>query len=137
MNKVVYAQLSVPTTDRSAHHLVKCYSKTKYGYAAWIVLITWFDRDTITNDETSEYLRSKLGHLILHQAVTTSQCINKFLTWNNDLSQIEGESFSRAQTVYLFLKNIVEDEYSGTITYLTNVDTDLDSGVVSIRKKGK
>ena len=99
-----------------------------------MALTTWFDGDTIKN-ETSEDLRSKLDHLLLHQGVTASQYINKFLTWNNELSQIKGEAFSRAHSVYLFLKNIVDNEYNGTVTYLRNVDANLDICVASVRKK--
>ena len=40
-NRVVYGQLSVATVDGTAHHLVKQYSKSKDGHAAWKALVEW------------------------------------------------------------------------------------------------
>ena len=108
-NRVVYGQLSVATVDGTAHHLVKRYSKTKDGHAAW-ALIDWYDGNSVKN-ETAEEIRSKIDNLVLHSQVTASHYVNKFSTWKNDLDKISGEGFSPSHTVYFFLRNISDPEY--------------------------
>ena len=132
-NRVVYGQLSVATVDGTAHHLVKKYSKTKDGHAAWKALVDWYDGDSVKN-ETAEEIRSKIDNLVLHSQVSASHYVNKFSTWKNDLDKIPGEGFSPSHTVYLFLRNISDPEYDTTIQFLKNNKADFDECVSAVRK---
>ena len=133
MNRVVYSQLAAATIDGISHHLIKQHEVNKDGHAAWNALITWYDGNTIKN-EIAESLRNKLEVLKLHQGTSASQYINQFLTWYHNLERIEGESYSPGHIVYLFLQNITDPDYHGTIVFLRNNDANLDDAVKSIRK---
>ena len=47
MNRIVYAQLSVATSDGTSHHLVKQYDQDRDGYEAWQALCQWHDGNLI------------------------------------------------------------------------------------------
>jgi hypothetical protein len=113
--------------------LIKQHKTNKDGHAAWAALLTWYDSNTIKN-EIAESLQNKLELLKLHQGTSGSQYINQFLTWYNNLERIDGESYSAGHVVYLFLRNITDPDYQGTVVFLRNNDANLDDAVKSIRK---
>jgi hypothetical protein len=133
MNRVVYSQLAAATIDGISHHLIKQYEGDKDGHAAWMALLTWYNGNTIQN-EIAESLRNKLEGLKLHPGTSASQYNNQFLTWYHNLERIEGESYSPGHVVYLFLSNITNSNYQGTIIFLRNNNSDLNNAVKSIRK---
>eukprot|EP00957_Ditylum_brightwellii_P079446 6041643-Ditylum_brightwellii.AAC.1 len=57
MNCIVYLQLSVATSGRTAYHLVKQFKREKDGNKAWNALLEWYNGD-IMKLETAEALRS-------------------------------------------------------------------------------
>ena len=87
-NNIVYSQFSAATVDGTAHHLVKKLSESKDGYAAWQALTNWYNRDQIKH-ETAEDIGSKVDGLTLHSVITASNYVNKFFTWNTDLSKFQ------------------------------------------------
>ena len=56
MNKIVYSQLSVATTDGAAHHLIKTFDDVKDGHKAWKALCEWYDGDAVKR-ENAEGIR--------------------------------------------------------------------------------
>eukprot|EP00957_Ditylum_brightwellii_P071442 5430982-Ditylum_brightwellii.AAC.1 len=59
MSRIVYLQLSVATSGRTAYHLVKQYKKEKEGNKAWGALLEWYAGD-VMRLETAEAIQSWL-----------------------------------------------------------------------------
>ena len=57
VNRIVYAQLLVVTSDGTSHHLVKQYDHNKDGHRAWQALSERHDGDLIKN-ENAEIVRN-------------------------------------------------------------------------------
>ena len=132
-NKVVYSQLAVATVDGTAYHLIEKYQMTKDGNSAWKDLVSWYEGEAIKN-ETAEDIRVKLENTILHQGVSASHYINKFLSYHHDLERIPGEANSDSHAVYLFLKQIVDKDYVVTVQYLRNTNAPLGKAILALRK---
>ena len=133
MNKIVFSQLAVATVDGTAFHIVRQFNDEKDGYKAWKALIEWYEGDVVKN-ETAEELRQKLESLNLHSNVTASHYVNRFLTLFHDLNRIPGEEVSDSHAVYLFLRNIHDNEYASTVLYLRNTNASMKECVNIIRK---
>ena len=105
MNRIVYAQLSVATSDGTSHHLVKQFDQDRDGHEAWQALCEWYDGDLIKN-ENAEIVRVKLDGLKLYPGISASDYINNFMNLSNELNKIDGEAYSENHYKFLFLKNI-------------------------------
>ena len=117
MNQAVYSQPAGATIGIISHHLIRQHKNEKDGHTAWNALLTWYDGNTIKN-KIAESLQNKLETLKLNQGTLASQYINQFMTWYHDLDQIEGEKYLPSHIVYLFLRNITDPNYHGTVIFL-------------------
>ena len=93
----------------------------------------WYEGESIKN-ETAEDIRAKLENVVLHQGISASHYVNKFLRYHHDLERIPGEANSDSHAVYIFLKQIIDKEYTSTVQYLRNTNATLDEAVLAIRK---
>ena len=132
LNKVVFSQLSVVKVNGNTFHLVKRHKKTENGHGAWVLLIQWFDGNTVKNK--SEDIRVRMENLILHSGITATQYVNNFLTAQTELDAIPVEANSPSHSVYLFLRNIQDTNYANTVNCLRNINADLDQCVLSVSK---
>ena len=134
MNRIVYAQLSVATSDGTSHHLVKQYNHDRDGYKAWQALCEWYG-DLIKN-KNAEIVRVKLDGPKLYPGISASDYINSFMNLSNELNKIEGEAYSDNHYKFLFLKNIEHPDYQVTKKLLKSVrDNGLQEYVTAIRKQ--
>jgi hypothetical protein len=134
MNKIVYSQLTVATVDGSAYHLILQHDAGKDGNAAWNSLIDWFQGDIISS-ETADGYRTKLTNLKLAAPTTAAEYINKFVQYTHNLEQIPGEGYSKSAQLQLFIRNIVDEDYIQTATWLRTASTlTLQEAINALRK---
>ena len=135
MNRIVYTQLWVATSNGTSHHLVKQYDHDKDGHRAWQALCDWYDGDLIKN-ENAEIVRVKLDGLKLYPGISASDYINSFMNLSNELNKIDGEAYSDNHYKFLFLKNIEHPDYQVTKKLIKNVrDSGLQDYIMAIRKQ--
>ena len=133
MNRIVYSQLAVATVDGTAYHLVKKFEDSRDGHEAWNALLTWYDGDSVKN-ETAETIRARLEGLKLHQGSSAENYINKFQTSLQELDRIDGERYSASHKIYLFLRNIEDNEYGTIVTILRSGGSTLENAITTLRK---
>ena len=135
MNRIVYAQLSVATSDGTSHHLVKQFDGNRDGHDALKALCEWYDGDLIKN-ENAKIVRVKLDGLKLYSGISASDYINNFMNLSNELNKIDGEAYSDNHYKFLFLKNIEHPDYQITKKLIKTVkDSGLQDYITAIRKQ--
>ena len=133
-NKVMYSQLAVATEAGNAYHLVKKHEPKRDDNAAWVELCNGFDGDHV-KDQNANDKRFIVENLKLYSGGSASEYVSSFLTAMNDLNRIPEEGFSPGHVISLFLKNIEDEAYESTVTFLRNSSACINTCVTAIRRQ--
>ena len=132
-NETVFHLLQVATSDGNAAHLVDKFEEARDGYAAFEELTQWYEGDQLTT-ETAEDVRAKLDRTKLSTKNTASDYINSFLQYTKQLEELE-ESYTPSKTVNIFLTQIHDPDYAGTVEMCVENRLQLNECIERIRSK--
>ena len=132
-NETVFHLLQVATSDGNAAHLVDKFEEERDGFSAFEELTQWYEGDQLTT-ETAEDVRAKLDRTKLSTKNTASDYINDFLQYTKQLDELE-ESYTSSKTVNIFLTQIHDPDYAGTVEMCVENRLPLNKCIERIRSK--
>jgi hypothetical protein len=113
-NNHIFYLLQTATNRGSASHIVRKYTSSANGHAAWRALLAWYE-GPVMSGEISKTLRTKLWALSLCFKDDINKHINDFMLYMDHIKELGREEREKTLTD-LFLDLVVDLKFEVTIT---------------------
>jgi hypothetical protein len=112
-NNRIFYLLQTATNGGGASHVVRKYSATADGAAAWQALMAWYE-GPVMSGEISKTLRTKLWAMKLQSKGDVNKHINDFTLYTDQLRELNREEREDTLTD-LFLDSIIDPKFEVTV----------------------